>query len=209
MRKMVALWLALVMVLGCVGLAACNGAGELEEVLARGADIPSLHYDTVITEPDSSPETVEIWLKGDKIRTESDVPGQAASGMILDFATGVQYTFTPGMEAVYRMTYEDSVITIITQTQSVPYYEPVVLGTETMDGKDCLVIEFDDGEAMVKMWLWKEHGLPVRTERTDDEGTTIYEFKNMDFSDIPDDMFEIPPGIEIIDMESPLPGLDL
>ena len=55
MRKIVALWLALVMVLSCAGLAACNGGGgELEEVLARGADIASLHYDTVITEPDSS-----------------------------------------------------------------------------------------------------------------------------------------------------------
>ena len=210
MRKIISLWLALAMVLGGVGLAACDGVGELEEVLARGADIPSLHYDTVVTEPDSSPETVEIWLKGDKIRTESDVPGQAVSGLIVDFAAGIQYVFTPDMEAVYRMAYEDPVITIITETQSVPYYEPTIIDTETIDGKVCLVIEFDDGEAMIKMWLWKEHGLPVRTERTADEGTTIYEFKNMDFSDIPDDVFQIPPGIEIIDMDSPLlPGLDL
>ena len=209
MRKIVALWLALVMVLGCVGLAACSSAGELEEVLARGADIASLHYDTVITEPDSSQETVEVWLKGDKIRTETDDPGQTAPGMIVDFAAGVQYTFTTGMTAVYRMTYEDEVITIITQTQSVAYYEPSILDTETVDDKVCLVIEFDDGEVMVKMWLWKEHGLPVRTESTTDEGTTIYEFKNMDFSDIPDDIFEIPPDIEIIDMDSTLPGLDL
>ncbi len=214
MRKIIALWLALAMVLGCMGLAACNGAGEngvgeLEEVLARGADIASLHYDTVITEPDSSPETVEVWLEGDKIRTETDDPALAASGMIVDFATGVQYTFTPGMEAVYRTTYEGPVVTIITQTQSLPYYELSILDTETMDGKECLVIEFDDGEAMIKMWLWKEHGLPVRTERTTDEGLIVYEFKNMDFSDIPDDTFEIPPGIEIIDMDSQIPGLDL
>lgn len=200
MRKIVSLCLALAVVLGCVGLAACSGE-NLGDILARGAVIDSLHYDTVVTEPGLYPETVEVWLEGDRIRTQTGIEGQAVTILIVDFAAGVQYLYNPATAVAYQMAYDDPVVTIISETQSVPYFEPSLLGTETMDGKSCLVIEFDDGQAMVKMWLWKEHGLPVRTETTTDEGTTIYEFKNMDFSDIPDDMFELPPGVEIIDTE--------
>lgn len=180
-----------------------DGNGEdLEEILERGVDIDSLRYDTVITEAELSPETVEVWLERDRIRTETDIASQGVTVLIVDFAAGVQYVYLVDMAVAYRMTYDDPVITIISETQSVPYYNPTVLGTETVDGKSCLVIEFDDGLAMIKMWLWKEHGLPVRTERTTDEGTTIIEFKNFDFSDIPDEMFEVPPDVEIIDSDS-------
>jgi outer membrane lipoprotein-sorting protein len=69
-----------------------------------------------------------------------------------------------------------------------------------VDGKVCLVVEYSYGGAKIKSWIWKEHGFPVRTETTTADGTTIIEFKNIDFGNIPDSMFEIPAGVQIIEM---------
>jgi outer membrane lipoprotein-sorting protein len=54
-------------------------------------------------------------------------------------------------------------------------------------------------QTTVKMWIWKEYGFPIRAEMTTSAGTTIAEYRNLDFSDIPDSLFELPPGVEIME----------
>jgi len=53
------------------------------------------------------------------------------------------------------------------------------------------------------MWIWKEKGFPIRIEMTSIEGTFIIEYKNIEFTDVPDSMFELPEGVQIVD----IPGL--
>jgi outer membrane lipoprotein-sorting protein len=74
-------------------------------------------------------------------------------------------------------------------------FNPDVLGTETIDGKSCTVIEWTiPGTGTMKEWIWTETGFPIKIESTTDQGTSTIEFTNIDFSDIPDSMFELPEG---------------
>jgi outer membrane lipoprotein-sorting protein len=72
----------------------------------------------------------------------------------------------------------------------------MVIGTETIDGKVCTVVQCSvDGQTM-KMWLWKDHEIPIRVEVTTDQGLTVMEYKNIQFVDIPDSMFTLPERVQ-------------
>lgn len=78
-------------------------------------------------------------------------------------------------------------------------YSPIITGTETIDGKVCQVISFDQtGAGSVKMWLWEEKGLPLKMEMVANGTTTTIVYNNIDFSDIPDSIFELPDGVTIV-----------
>jgi outer membrane lipoprotein-sorting protein len=224
MKKLISLLLVLVVVTGCVALAACGGDGgaevdnggaangasqpagddgggdSLTDVLGLGAGINSVYYETAVTAPDSSTFTVRVWLKGNKARTETDAAmGEQSAISIVDFDAGVQYLYMPDLNIAYRMFYDQETNTALTQTQSITDYEYTELGTATVDGKVCLVVEYSYGGDTIKSWIWKEHGFPIRTETTTAQGTMVVEFRNIDFSNIADSMFQIPQGVQIID----------
>jgi len=243
MRKIISLLLVLVVVLGCVGLAACgdgddgavvddgggavvdNGGGEptngnggdepadgngngdgnggeesLEDILGRGADLVSVKYEAVITAPGTPKQIMQIWFKQDKIRTEVTEQGQDLI-MIANFDTQVAYLYYPAMNMAYQMDFEQAAALPLADAQSIPDYEYQIIGTEILDDKECLVVEYTvpAEQTTVKMWIWKEYGFPIRAEMTTSAGTTIAEYRNLDFSDIPDNMFELPPGVEIME----------
>jgi outer membrane lipoprotein-sorting protein len=217
----------LVLVLGCVGLAACgggggaevdngggaepvngdgngggNGGGEsLEDILGLGADITAVSYDSVVTAPGAGTFTMHVWLEEDKMRTETDAgEGMGTIVSIADLDAQVMYQYLPDQNMAYRMSYTQEENTVLTETQSISGYSPTVIGTETMDGKVCLVVEYSYAGVTGKMWIWKEYGFPIRIETTTAEGTAIVECRNIEFGDIPDSMFEIPAGVQIIDI---------
>jgi outer membrane lipoprotein-sorting protein len=185
------------------GDGAGNGGGggdSLADILGLGAGINSVYYETVTTAPDSSTFTIQVWMKGNKVRTETEaIGGQPSAISIVDFDAGVQFLYMPDLNIAYRMVYNQEAVTSLTETQSITDYDYTELGTETVDGKVCLVVEYRAGGNTVKTWIWKEHGFPIRTETTTAQGTTVVEFKNIDFSNIPDSMFLIPQGVQIID----------
>ena len=82
--------------------------------------------------------------------------------------------------------------------QDIPDYDYNVIGTQTMDGKECLVVEYSYGGDTVKCWIWKEHGFPIRIETTTSQGTIVAVFKNISFGDIDDSLFEVDPGVTIM-----------
>ena len=88
------------------------------------------------------------------------------------------------------------------QSGSIMKYNPVTLGTETLDGKKCLVTEYTAETGKTKMWLWTKYGLPIKTESTTAKGTYVTELKNIEFSGISDSMFELPAGVQIMQMPS-------
>jgi outer membrane lipoprotein-sorting protein len=97
-----------------------------------------------------------------------------------------------------KMNFSQATKSATEEAESIPNYNPTILGTETIDGKVCLVVEYTVVEAATKAWIWEEHGFPIRVEVTTTEGTTTVEYKNIEFVDIPDSMFELPPGVQII-----------
>ncbi|TES83341.1 MAG: hypothetical protein E3J92_03245 [Dehalococcoidia bacterium] len=230
MKKIISLLLVLVVVLGCVGLAACNGGdggavvddgvaeptngngngdgngdgngngGEesLADILGHGTGIDSVSYVMETTAPGMPTMTVEMWMEGNKFRTEMDEQGQHMI-YLANYDTGKAYMYMPDDNIAIQIDFGQVSPPDYEDVQNIPAYDYTIIGTDTEDGKVCLVVEYSAAGATVKSWIWKEHGFPVRMETTTAEGTIIVVFKDIDFSDIPDDMFELPAGVQIME----------
>jgi outer membrane lipoprotein-sorting protein len=237
MKRIISLLLVLVVVLGCVGLAACGGGGggggeavtpdnggaetavgngnggggeengggnggeeSLADILEHGADLVSVRYEAVITSPGAPQQIMQIWFKQNKMRTEMTQQGQTVV-MIANFDSQVAYFYYPAMNMAYQMNFEQAMELPLADAQSITDYEYQIIGTETLDGKECLVVEYTvpAEQETVKMWIWKEYGFPIRAEMTTAEGTTIAEYRNLEFGDIPDNMFELPAGVQMME----------
>jgi outer membrane lipoprotein-sorting protein len=210
------------MLLGCIGIIACGGGGEappsnggttppgeeeeeepppsgedLSEILGRGAGITSVKYDMVVTAPGMPVVTTKMWLEGNKMRAEMDQQGETIV-MLIDYDEGVMYMYMPAENFAYEMPLGQAPESAVEQAQDIADYSYHIVGTQTVDNKVCLVVEYSIEQASVKMWIWKEHGFPIRIESTAPAGTTITEFKNIDFADIDDSMFELPAGVQIM-----------
>ena len=233
MKRIVSLLLVLVVVLGCVGLAACgggdggavpdNGGGEpangngdangdgngggngdgegLGDILGHGTGIDSVSYTMEISGPGMPAVTTQVWMERNKMRTEMTQQGQTETMIYLvDYDAGTAYMYMPDQNMAIQMDISQVPPPDYESAQDIPDYDYNVIGTQTEDGKVCLVVEYSYGGATVKSWIWKEHGFPVRVETTTAEGKTVIVYKNIDFGDIDDSMFELPAGVQIMEL---------
>jgi hypothetical protein len=85
----------------------------------------------------------------------------------------------------------------------------VLKGTETLDGKTCTVAEYSQdtpqGKATGKVWLWQDYGVPLRMDTSMSGMTITIEFKNYEFVDVADNLFELPAGVEMVEKLDLLP----
>jgi outer membrane lipoprotein-sorting protein len=152
-----------------------------------------------MTSPGAPTVTQKIWVKQNKMRTEMTQQGETMISLI-DYDARTMYIYMPEQNMAYKATFAPTTQSAMEEAQSITDYDYHEIGTETIDGKVCLVVEYTYEQATVKTWIWKEHGFPIRMEMTTAEGTTTIEYKNIEFGDIPDDMFELPAGVQIIQM---------
>jgi outer membrane lipoprotein-sorting protein len=235
MRKIVSLLLVLVVVLGCVGLAACGGDGgaapttengpptnggeeptnggeepsnggqepsnggeeSLGEILGRGAGINAVSYTMEASGPGTPTISMQMWVEGNKVRVEMSEQGQHII-YIANYDTGTAYMYMPDQNMAMVIDISMAPQPEYEGIQDIPDYDYTIIGTETMDGKVCLVAEYSYGGDSVKVWIWKEHGFPIRIETTTPQGTMVAVFRNISFGDIDDSLFELPPGVTIM-----------
>jgi outer membrane lipoprotein-sorting protein len=170
----------------------------LGEVLGQGAEIPSVKYEMVTSQPGEPSMTQKVWFKKDKIRTEMTVEGQTAI-LIANLAEGTIYQYMPSQNMAIKMQSDTKVPEAPTESvKEIEKYKPTIVGTEKIDGKDCLVVEYNTEGTNIKSWIWKEKGFPLKMEMATTTGKTVIEYKNVEFVDIPDSMFELPAGVNII-----------
>jgi len=176
---------------------------SLTEIFGKAKEVSSLKYDMVVTAPVETAETIKMWRKGNKMRMEGSFEGQSIV-YLMDVDNQLAHMYFPAENTAMKISLgevQESVGESPTeQSESVMQYNPETLGTETLDGKNCLVIKYTTETEEVKMWIWTNYGLPIKTESTTDEGTSIVEIKNTDLSTIPDSMFELPAGVQIMDI---------
>ena len=170
------------------------GGDSLSDILGYSANITSVKYDMIVTSPDMGEMATTFWIKGNKMRSETVAEGQTII-MILDMDAQKMYVYYPDQDMAVEMGYEPGE-SAIDEAQAIAGYSPTIIGTETIDGKVCLVVEYSVEGSTVKMWLWEEYGFPIRIETTTSEGMIIAEYRNIEFGDIPDSMFELPEGVE-------------
>ena len=73
-------------------------------------------------------------------------------------------------------------------TQIVPTY----LGTDTVDSKLCDVYQWTFGNSTMKEWIWKEKTFPIKQEITTSGQTSTYEYQNIVFDTLSNDLFTVP-----------------
>ena len=176
---------------------------SLAEILGRAKDVASFKYDMVATTPGEAAVTTKIWWKGKKMRTEGTLEGKSMV-YLLDMSEQLAYMYFPAENTAMKIDFGKAQETVgespTEQSESVMKYNPVTVGTEVLDGKTCSVIEYTTETGEVKMWIWTKYGLPIRTELTTAKGTSVIELKNIEFGDISDSMFELPAGVQIMEM---------
>ena len=218
------LWFVLVLILAVASLlgSACGGGGEeggatatptskptatptktatgetLSDILGKAGDIANVKYDMIMTTPDQEQMASKVWLKGKKMRMESTVEGEDIITLV-DGDAQVMYIYYPSQNQAMQMSFTNAPESDIESTEAIEQYDPEIIGTETIDGKVCLVVVYTVEGMEEKAWIWKDKGFPIRVETTTSEGVTIIEWKNIDFGNIPDSTFQLPAGVEIME----------
>jgi len=172
----------------------------LGEVLSRGTKVSSVKYDMITSQPGKPSVTQKVWFKKDKMRTEMTAGGQTII-MIADIAKGIIYQYLPSQNMAMKMQSDkapESLESPIESIKGIEKYNPKIVGSEKIEGKDCLVVEYNAEGTNIKSWIWKEKAFPLKMEINTSSGTITTEFKNIEFVDIPDNMFELPAGVKII-----------
>lgn len=179
------------------------------ELLGKGKGITELSYEYEAQMPDSQKIVAKTWIKGKKMRTEMANPAEGGNIItIIDSEKGVAYVYQPAQNMATKMD-----ISMAQQEESsspaetLESYKPddmKMVGRETVDGKKCLVYDFLDGQT--KAWLWEENGLPIKTEVIMDGKKAVGLFKNLKIGDVPDSMFTLPEGTQIMELNLPMQG---
>ncbi len=170
---------------------------NLANILGLAQKIPAMKYDMVMTTPGVSPITTTTWVKNTKMKMETTAQG-LSSIVFIDQVAKTAVTYMPTENIAMKMNFDQAQKSVAQGTNTIEQNNPKNLGTETIDGKTCVVLEYTVSSATTKMWIWKDRGLPVKVETTSATGTTLIEYKNYDFSDIPDSMFTLPEGVQVI-----------
>jgi len=166
--------------------------------LAQAATLVSVKYDGVVTAPGQPTLTQKVWLKKSKMRMEFTAEGQTMVYLI-DSDAKTMYMYIPAQNMAMKMDFSQAP-GAATENLDLEGYNPVLIGTETLDGKVCLVVEYTVQGVKTKAWIWKDKGFPIRMETATTQGTMVMEFKNIEFVDIPDSIFELPAGVQIVQM---------
>ena len=185
----------------------------VDEILARAKSVTSVKYEIVPSFPGAKivsamqMRTMKVWAKGNKIRVEMIYQEEDAVN-ILDADAKTGYVYLPAQNMAMEQPFTVPPITgepiVFAFTCPADWVEwiadgkPLVTGSETVGGKECLVAEITVEQAKGKVWIWKKYGIPLRIEVPNPQGgTMVTEWKNVEVINIPDSMFELPAGVEI------------
>jgi outer membrane lipoprotein-sorting protein len=184
---------------------------SLEEVLGKAKGLGGYKFDMVLKQTGEADMTSHMWIEGADMRWEGSAEGRDMV-YILRSAEQVAYMYLPSqnMAMKYNFTKAKGAVGKSPGEQSeeigTEYPDAEVLGTEVWDGKTCLVAKgvSDEGD-VTTWWLWIEYGIPVKVEFSPRTGEALVtELRNVEVGDIPDSMFELPAGVQ--PMEIPALG---
>lgn len=170
---------------------------SLSALLTKAQSVSAVKYTQVITPSGGTPMTQVVSVKKNKMRMEMSFQGVSSIGLV-DLDTQTMYVYMPAQNMAMKVTMDQASKPATQEVSSIAANSPKKVGSETIDGIACDVYEYNFENGTAKMWISKDHGLPVRVENTVEGIETTFEYKNYDFSDIPDSMFELPGGVQIV-----------
>lgn len=197
--------------------------------VARGELGDNFKYSINMAMPGVGEIEATYWLKGDKVRMELTVSmaGEEEMTIVNIYKDGFAYVYMPAenqamkydaegyigggtepfefFDQFYVQGYTDEEILAELQAEcsADPECQSVeIIGHETVAGEPCTIFEYTPTEDEAgKIWLATEKGYILKIEVETPEGMVVIEFTDIDLDpSIPDSTFDLPAGVEIIDM---------
>ncbi len=177
----------------------------VSEIFARAKNIEGLYYEYVLTAGEEKTEG-KAWIKGKQFKNEICVEDQTIIN-IIDFDKAAAYTYMPSQNTAMKI--ELDMMNMEEFQSPTAYAEDVdpqlvrIVETTTYDGYRCKVMAITNEETQeeIKMWVSEDYGIPLRIEAISEGVTTVLEYKNLQVGSIADDVFTIPQGVEIMEMD--------
>jgi outer membrane lipoprotein-sorting protein len=179
----------------------------VQDLKDKFQQISSVKFDMVMS---NGMMTSKMYQKQHRSRMETNTMGMNLT-IITDGDKQIMYTWMVDQnKATITDLTKEKPITAQANIQDFWDSDLVVKGTETLDDKTCTVVEYNktttEGKMTGKIWVWQEKGLPLRMDTTmtstSEKGmnlTVTIEFKNYEFVDLADNLFELPADVEIVD----------
>lgn len=179
-------------------------AQSVLSLLQKGSELEGVSYESVMTSYEGVIES-KIWMQGEKFKSEAIIDGRK---MITIFDTEVYYTYDPQDNIAIKMPLLaesddlDDITPLFDLSEELD--EDMIVSVEdgSYDGVRCKIIVIREKEtgAESKIWVRTDYGIPVRIESSFEGYTMTIENKNITVGKLPPDTFQLPPGVEIMDM---------
>ncbi len=179
---------------------------EFKKVLDRLPGLSAKYRHTLINEVKGLEVKADVWQKGTKVRVEmkDDLEGTI---VVLDLIDRGGWVYVPEINMAIIIDPEIYMGEIENITGADILYDPVVLGSEIVDGFDALIVrhtvygtadlEHYWVEYEVTQWFAKDHALLLKAEIDREGEMTEIKISDIEFVDIPDEKFQLPAGVEI------------
>jgi len=187
----------------------------------KAEEITTMSYDQTITSSRGATMTSKVWIKGNNMRMEQIADGEK---MITLMKEGTMYLYYPAQKMAMKMDIsagagqggQENPKDMMEYLKSI---KAKPLGQEKIEGKLCNVYQITysqtglPAEALAKagvkskVWVWREKKFPLKSVMTVGSETITTRYRNVQMGiNIPDSLFELPPGTQIMDMAQMMPG---
>ena len=173
-----------------------------------GAEAFSVSYDQKITQG-RQVMTGTVSVKDELFRMEMTMDGHA---MVTIRNAGSTYTYMPEEGIAMRLPQLNPSQRPIEHADDYPQYlqerHAERIGAETVDGHPCEIYRFTDPEiqGISTAWVWTEKQFPIKMELDGTGGKTLVEIQNVQLgAAIPDEAFQLPAGVQVMDMGNMMP----
>lgn len=183
---------------------------SVADIFARAKGIEGLYFEFVMTSGEEKTEG-KTWSKGKLLKNEISVDGEIVLS-IIDIDKGEAYTYMPAQNLAMKTEIDMTMVQEFQQpTEYTDNIDPElvkIVETTMYEGLKCkvMILTNDQDQEEMKMWISEEYGIPLRVETMEDGSKTIVEYKNLEVGPIPDDVFTIPQGVEILEMNTNFSG---
>lgn len=170
-----------------------GAAATLEDLTAAQAKIQSYYFEQTMPYLDSS-VFMQVWYKDGYMRMRSSVDGYGLTENYYNYWDSTITSYSPGSGGpAQRMQFDFSSVDAPDNPAMEDYSLCTLLGTESIGGQTCLVLETPEGDTL---WVGTKYGFPLQVEFTDSLGdhfTVTYdniEINTLEDADVlpPDDM---------------------
>jgi outer membrane lipoprotein-sorting protein len=168
------------------------GGSSLSDLVVKASKV-AYYYAQVSVNNGTDTENMNEWFKTGnpaKFRMEITTAGQTEV-IIFDGQNYYMYTPATNTAIVMSVAMAQQYSKDASSASSLTQYNPVIVGTETLDGMTCTIYQYTNQGVTSKVWIWNQYVLPVQIVT----GTTTVTYSNFSFSSIDDSKFQLPSGV--------------